>query len=323
MTPDLSSSDFISIIVPVFNEQDSIGFFINKTTSILEKFEILFEIVFINDGSDDKTKSILIDYAKQDRRIKVINFSRNFGKEAAISAGIDFAAGNAIVPIDVDLQDPPELIPVMVDHWKSGYDVVYGLRTSRNSDSPLKRLSANFFYKLFNRLSPLKIPPDAGDFRLIDKKVALVLKNMPERNRFMKGLFAWVGFKSMPVPYERPARPRGETKWTTWKLWNFALDGILSFSTLPLRIWTYIGTFIAILAFIYGTFIVLRTLFFGIDLPGYASMITIVLFLGGVQLISIGILGEYIGRVFLESKNRPIYVIESVYPENQPSDSSS
>lgn len=318
-----SVSPLISLIVPVYNEEDTIAVFLDRTIPLLEKFEIRFEILFVNDGSTDNTKHVLINHLIDDSRLKLINFSRNFGKEAAISAGIDFATGDAVVPIDVDLQDPPELIPVMVDHWKSGFEIVYGLRTSRDNDSIPKRVSANLFYKLFNKLSPLKIPPDAGDFRLIDKKVVKVLREMPERNRFMKGLFSWVGFKSLPIPYERPARPKGETKWTTWELWNFALDGILSFSSLPIRIWTYIGTGIAILSFFYGAFIVLRTLLYGIDLPGYASLITIILFLGGVQLISIGILGEYIGRIFIESKNRPLYVIDSIFPENYSKDSSS
>jgi len=304
----------ISVIVPVFNEEDSISPFLEKTLSVLENVSLSFEILFVNDGSTDRSLTRLLEFSKNDKRLRIINFSRNFGKEAALSAGIDHASGDAIIPIDVDLQDPPELIPTMIEHWRSGYDVVYGLRVSRDSDSIMKRTSANMFYKIFNRLSPLKIPPDAGDFRLIDRRVAEVLKNIPERNRFMKGLFSWVGFKSIPVPYERPVRKSGKTKWSTWRLWNFALDGILSFSTLPLRIWTYIGIFIAIFSFLYGSFIVLRTLIFGVDLPGYASMLTVILFLGGIQLVSVGIIGEYIGRVFIESKNRPLYVIESRYP---------
>jgi glycosyltransferase involved in cell wall biosynthesis len=305
-----------SIIVPVFNEHDAIPSFINKTKSLLEDNHLSFEIIFINDGSTDHSFDLMLDFAKKDQRIKIINFSRNFGKEAALSAGIDHAIGDALIPIDVDLQDPPELIPKMIAHWKTGYDVVYGLRVSRDSDSLFKRTSANMFYKVFNKLSPLQIPPDAGDFRLIDRRVAEVLKNIPERSRFMKGLFSWVGFKSIAVPYQRPNRKTGKTKWSTWKLWNFALDGLLSFSTLPLRIWTYIGVTIAIMSFFYGSFIVVRTLIFGIDLPGYASMLTVILFLGGMQLISIGILGEYIGRIFIESKNRPLYVIDSKYPFN-------
>ena len=301
----------ISILVPVFNEQDSLTPFLERTFKVLESINSPFEIIFINDGSTDDTLNNLLKLTKDDRRIKVISLSRNFGKEAALSAGIDNASGDVLIPIDVDLQDPPELIPTMLEHWKAGYDVVYGLRVSRDSDSVWKRASANIFYKIFNQLSPIKIPSDAGDFRLIDRKVGEVLKNIPERNRFMKGIFSWVGFKSYAVPYERPSRSIGKSKWSSWKLWNFALDGILSFSTLPLRIWTYIGTGIAILSFIYGTFIVVRTLIFGVDLPGYASLVTIILFLGGVQLISVGILGEYIGRVFIEAKARPIYIIES------------
>jgi len=304
----------ISIIVPVYNEEKSILPFLSEVLPLIESLDHTFEILFINDGSTDKSKDILIQEAKKNPIVKLLNFSRNFGKEAALTAGIDYASGDALIPIDVDLQDPPELIPTLIKHWQDGYDVVYGLRVSRDSDSVFKRTSANLFYKIFNRLSPLKIPSDAGDFRLIDRRVAEVLKNIPERNRFMKGLFSWVGFKSIPVPYERPVRKSGKTKWSTWRLWNFALDGILSFSTLPLRIWTYIGIFIAIFSFLYGSFIVLRTLIFGVDLPGYASMLTVILFLGGIQLVSVGIIGEYIGRVFIESKNRPLYVIESRYP---------
>lgn len=314
MPRSISPDTLISIIVPVFNEEDAIAPFLEKTKAVLSYARLSFEIIFVNDGSTDSSLSILLDFAKTDHRLKIINFSRNFGKEAAISAGIDHATGDALIPIDVDLQDPPELIPTMIEHWRSGYDVVYGLRMSRDSDSFTKRTSATLFYKIFNYLSPLKIPPDAGDFRLIDRRVAEVLRNIPERNRFMKGLFSWVGFKSIAVSYDRPNRKSGKTKWSTWKLWNFALDGILSFSTLPLRIWTYIGVTIAILSFLYGSYIVVRTLIFGIDLPGYASILTIILFLGGIQLISIGILGEYIGRVFIESKNRPLYVIESIFP---------
>jgi len=309
-----SDNPFISIIIPVFNEQDAIAPFYNKTRSVLENAGLSFEMIFINDGSTDSTSEGLLAFAKNDQRLKIITFSRNFGKEAGLSAGIDYASGDALVPIDVDLQDPPELIPKMVDYWKEGYDVVYGLRASRDSDSFIKRTSASIFYSIFNKLSPLKIPPDAGDFRLIDRRVAEVLKNIPERSRFMKGLFSWVGFNSIGIPYKRTRRKTGKTKWSAWKLWNFALDGILSFSTLPLRIWSYVGITIAFLSFLYGSFIVIRTLTYGIDLPGYASMLTIILFLGGIQLISVGILGEYIGRVFIESKNRPIYVIESKYP---------
>ena len=307
---------FLSIIVPVFNEENSIPPFLTKLKKVLQNSSLNFEIIFINDGSQDQTLFCLIDYAKSDDRIKILSLSRNFGKEAALSAGIDHSKGDVLIPIDVDLQDPPELIPTFIDHWKQGYDIVYGVRSSRKNDTFSKRASATWFYRIFNKLSPQKIPADAGDFRLIDRRVAEVLKQLPERNRFMKGLFCSVGFRSIVIPYERPYRIKGTSKWTHWKLWNFALDGLLSFSTIPLRIWTYIGAFIAFLSFIYGSYIVVRTLLFGIDLPGYASMLTIILFLGGIQLLSVGILGEYIGRIFIEAKNRPLYIVENIYPPN-------
>jgi glycosyltransferase involved in cell wall biosynthesis len=276
-----------------------------------------FELVFVNDGSTDQTLPRLLELAKQDNRIRILNLSRNFGKEAALSAGIDQARGDAIIVIDADLQDPPDLIPTFLQCWRNGYDVVYGARSSRENDSYLKRKSASWFYAAFNRLSPTHIPENAGDFRLIDRRVADIIRALPERNRFMKGLFSWVGFKSIAVPYERPIRVAGETKWSAWRLWNFALDGLFSFSTVPLRIWTYFGALIAGLAFAYGSFIVLRTLIYGIDLPGYPSLLTAMLFLGGIQLLSIGIIGEYIGRVFIEVKARPLYVIEGCYSGNR------
>jgi glycosyltransferase involved in cell wall biosynthesis len=216
--------------------------------------------------------------------------------------------------MDVDLQDPPEVIPEFVEKWREGYDVVYGVRSSRKHDGRMKRTTAALFYSIFNALSPLHMPDNAGDFRLIDRRVADVIRQMPERNRFMKGLFAWVGFSSIGVPYERPQRAAGSTKWNIWSLWNFALDGLFSFSTLPLRVWTYIGGIVALLAFAYGSFIVVRTLILGVVIPGYASLLTVVLFLGGVQLLSIGVLGEYLGRLFIEVKARPLYVVESIYP---------
>jgi glycosyltransferase involved in cell wall biosynthesis len=216
--------------------------------------------------------------------------------------------------MDVDLQDPPELIPRFLERWRDGYDVVYGVRTCRKYDTFTKRASAAWFYRLFNRLSDLHIPENAGDFRLIDRRVADILRRLPERNRFMKGLFSWVGFRSIGVPYERPARASGRTKWSHWRLWNFALDGLISFSTMPLRVWTYVGSLVAALSFAYGSFIVIRTLVLGVDLPGYASLLTTVLFLGGVQLLSIGVIGEYLGRLFIEVKARPLYIVESTYP---------
>lgn len=300
--------------MPVFNEAEAVTLYVQTTRSVLEGAGLDFEILFINDGSRDGTLPRLMELANADKRLRIINFSRNFGKELALTAGIDHAIGDVLVPMDVDLQDPPELIPQFLEQWREGYDVVYGVRMQRRHDNFTKRTSAAWFYRIFNCLSRLKIPDNAGDFRLIDRKVADIIRQMPERNRFMKGLFAWVGFNSAGVPYERPQRAAGTTKWSNWRLWNFALDGLFSFSTLPLRVWTYIGAVVAVLSFSYGSFIVVRVLMLGIDIPGYASLLTVVLFLGGLQLLSIGVLGEYLGRLFIEVKGRPLYVIESTYP---------
>jgi len=304
----------ISLVVPVFNEEESVALYVQTTRSVLETAGLEFEIIFINDGSLDGTMQRLMELAEADKRIHVINLSRNFGKELALTAGIDHAIGDVLVPMDVDLQDPPEIIPKFLDKWREGYDVVYGVRSCRKYDSVAKRTTAALFYGIFNWVSPLQVPENAGDFRLIDRRVADVIRQMPERNRFMKGLFAWVGFNSVGVPYERPQRAAGSTKWGSWRLWNFALDGLFSFSTLPLRVWTYIGGIVAFFSFFYGSFIVILALTKGIDIPGYASLLTVVLFLGGLQLLSIGVLGEYLGRLFIEAKGRPLYVIESVYP---------
>lgn len=305
----------ISLIVPVFNEQDVIEIFLERTSQVMEQAGLDYEFIFINDGSTDATLTRLISLSAGNPCLRVINLSRNFGKEASMTAGIDHVRGNVLIPIDVDLQDPPELIPRFIEKWREGYDVVYGVRTSRDEDPVLKRASAGWFYTLFNRLSPVHIPESVGDFRLIDERAAEVLRQLPERNRFMKGLFAWVGFNSIGVPYERPERVAGKTKWNFPKLWNFALDGIFSFSSVPLRIWSYIGILISLAAFLYASFIVIRTLVLGIDLPGYASLLSVVLFMGGIQLISLGVIGEYIGRILIEAKQRPIYVIEAEYAD--------
>lgn len=307
----------ISLIVPVFNEQDVIELFLDKTSSVMDEAGLDYEYIFVNDGSTDGTLAKLIELSANNPRIRVINLSRNFGKEAGMTAGIDHVSGNALVPIDVDLQDPPELIPKFVEKWREGYDVVYGVRTSRKDDSMMKRASAGWFYSLFNRLSSVHIPDNAGDFRLIDERATAVLRQIHERNRFMKGLFSWVGFYSIGVPYSRPARVAGQTKWNFRKLWNFALDGIFSFSTVPLRIWSYVGMVISVLSFLYASFIVIRTVVLGIDLPGYASLLTVVLFLGGIQLLTLGIIGEYLGRLFVEVKQRPIYIVEGIYSKGE------
>ncbi|HLF31302.1 MAG TPA: glycosyltransferase family 2 protein [Xanthomonadales bacterium] len=314
---DLDRQPLISIIVPVFNEEQSLAPFIETITRVLERDHADFEFLFVDDGSTDNTLPNLLEYSRQDAHIKVIGLSRNFGKDAALSAGIDLALGDVLIPIDVDLQDPPELIVQFLDYWRQGYDMVYGLRSGRDADSIGKRLSARWFYKVFNHFSAVKLPENVGDFRLFDRKVAEVIRQLPERNRFMKGIFAWVGFKSIGVPYSRPERARGNTKWSLWKLWNFALDGMVGFSTLPLRVWTYLGSIVSLLAFTYGMFIIGKTLVLGRDMPGYASLMTAILFLGGIQLMSIGIIGEYVGRLMIESKQRPIYVIDRVYQSGQ------
>lgn len=308
--PASPGTRLVTLIIPVFNEEGSIGPFLKEVGEQLEKLEERFELLFVDDGSDDATVNCINTAADSDERIRVIEFSRNFGKEAALTAGLAESRGDAVIPIDVDLQDPPQLICQFIEKWKDGYDVVYGERRCRKTDSFMKRKSADLFYGILNKLSHISMPPNAGDYRLMDRRVVDVINLLPERNRFMKGLFAWAGFKSIGVKYDRPSRKVGHTKFTYWNLWNFALDGVMSFSTLPLRIWSYLGAFFAVSSMAYGTFIVARTLIIGRDVPGYASLMTALLFLGGIQLISLGIIGEYIGRLFVEIKQRPVYVIK-------------
>ncbi|MDD2266023.1 glycosyltransferase family 2 protein [Sulfuricurvum sp.] len=304
---------FMSLICPCYNEQEVIGYFLSSVTPILESFEKPYEIIFINDGSRDNTFKVLLDAKANYPHIRIINLSRNFGKEAAMTAGLDVCQGEVVIPIDVDLQDPPELIKDFIQEYENGSDVVVARRVDRTSDSLAKKLSASYFYKLHNKISHVSIPDNVGDYRLMSRKVVTELRQLPENQRFMKGLFAWVGFKTAVVEYTRPPRKAGTTSFNGWKLWNFALDGITSFSTVPLRIWLYMGVIIAFLAFIYGSVIIVKTLIYGIDSPGYASLITIILFIGGIQLMGIGILGEYIGRIYMESKRRPAYIIENEY----------
>lgn len=308
-----SKEPYVSLIVPVYNEEDVLDAFLERTSQVMADTNLEYEYVFVNDGSRDATLPMLVERSRQNPRIRVLNLSRNFGKEAALTAGIDHIRGNVLIPMDVDLQDPPELITDFVKKWREGYDIVYGVRTARDDDGYIKRKTASWFYGFFNWLSSTHIPDNAGDFRLVDERAIEVLRQLPERNRFMKGLFAWVGFPSIGVPYERPARAAGRTKWNLRKLWNFALDGLFSFSTVPLRVWSYVGVIVSLVAFIYASYIVIRVLAFGIDVPGYASLLTVVLFLGGIQLISLGIIGEYLGRLFIETKGRPIYIVQDVF----------
>ena len=305
----------ISLVVPVYNEEESIDTFIETIDKELAPLRDQLEIVFVNDGSRDKTREVVEKAIERDSRVTLINLARNFGKEAAMTAGLAHARGDAIVPMDVDLQDPPALVLEFVRMWQEeGYDTVYGVRTDRNADTPMKRLTAGGFYRFFNAVSTTtKIPENAGDFRLMDRRVVEAINQLPERNRFMKGLFAWAGFRSIGVPYARPERAAGTTKFNYWKLWNFALDGLFSFSSWPLRVWSYIGAAVAGISLLYMMVIILKVIFIGVDSPGYASLMCVILFLGGMQLLSIGIMGEYIGRMFLEVKQRPVFLIEGVY----------
>jgi glycosyltransferase involved in cell wall biosynthesis len=312
MPPDSGDVE-ISVVVPLYNEELNIDYLFERLLSVLSRLDTRYEIVCVNDGSKDNTIGCLIEHHHQNPKIKVVNLSRNYGKEIALSAGLDYANGNAVIPIDADLQDPPELIAELVDKWREGYDVVYATRRSRQGESWVKRFTANVFYRTIDSLSQVPIPRNTGDFRLLDRRVVDALKQMPERNRFMKGLFAWVGFKQTSVIYDRPPRYKGETKWNYWKLWNFAIDGITSFSFLPLKVWSYVGLLVSIPSLFYASFLVIRTLVFGIDIPGYASIMVAVLFLGGVQLVSLGVLGEYLGRVYEEVKGRPLYLVRESY----------
>ena len=302
----------VTFVVPVFNEEAAVDAFVDEVSRAMRDASLRHEFLFVDDGSVDHTRERLGRLAAERADVTVVCLSRNFGKEAALSAGIDHARGDVVVPIDVDLQDPPELVPLFVEKWREGYDMVYGVRGDRAADSVVKRFTATWFYRLFNRLARERIPPDAGDFRLLDRKVVEALKTMPENNRFMKGLFSWVGFRSIGVPFRRQPRRHGTSKWNYWKLWNFALDGFVGFTTAPLRLWLYIGAIVSMFSFVYAAVIVLQVLIYGIDVPGYASLITVVLFLGGVQLLSLGTIGEYLARLFVEAKRRPVYIVDEI-----------
>jgi len=303
----------LSVVIPLRNEGPMVDALFARLMPVLDGAATAFEIVCVNDGSDDDTQDRLLALQGQHPAVRILELSRGFGKEAALTAGIDHASGAAVVVMDADLQDPPELIPEFLAKWNEGYEVVYGARRSRDQDSWLKRTTAKAFYALFNKLSDTKLPPDAGDFRLMDRAVINALMALPEHSRFMKGIFAWVGFKQIGVPFDRPEREAGESQWPYFKLFRFALDGLFSFSTVPLRLWTWIGTGTASVALLYALYLVLRVFVSGRDVPGYASLMVAILFFGGVQLISIGVLGEYIGRIFRETKSRPLYIVKQTY----------
>jgi glycosyltransferase involved in cell wall biosynthesis len=304
----------VSIVTPFYNEELTIPLYFAELTKLFMRLPAYeFEVVCVNDGSKDSTNALLLDLTEKDERYRLLELSRNFGKEAALSAGIDHALGDAVIPFDADLQDPPEMIIEMLSEWEAGAEVVLAKRLDRSSDSFLKRKSAEFFYRIHNAFSSIRIPDNVGDFRLMDRIVVDALRQLREQNRFMKGLFAWLGFRTVTLEYVRQIRVGGHTKFSGWKLWNLALEGITSFGSAPLKFWTYIGLFGTVCSLMYAFFIIFRTLIFGIVLPGYASLLVVVLFFGSIQLISIGMLGEYIGRIYVESKGRPIYIIRKQY----------
>jgi glycosyltransferase involved in cell wall biosynthesis len=303
------AAETFSIVVPVYNEKENILPFYERTLKVMEGMQEPFEIIFINDGSKDATVDLLADLHRKDKRVKVIDLSRNYGKEIALSAGIDYSSGKAVIPIDVDLQDPPEIIPRLAEKWKEGYEVVYATRESRQGESWLKKLTAAMFYKVIGSFVHINIPPNTGDFRLIDRKAVDALKELRETHRFMKGLFSWIGFRQTGILYQREPRFAGNTKWNYWKLINFAIEGITSFSNIPLRLATYLGLIVSLCALLYGLFFFITTLIIGNPVPGYPSLLVIVLFIGGVQLFCMGLIGEYIGRIYDESKQRTLYFV--------------
>lgn len=303
----------ISIVCPFYDEQDVVPEFFARLLPVLAGAGEAYEVVCVNDGSRDATLTGLLAAQRANSNIRIVDLSRNFGKEAALTAGLDFACGDAVIPIDADLQDPPELIPQMLEKWREGYEVVLARRTDRSTDNPLKAMTARWFYRIHNRVADLKIPDNVGDFRLMSREVVDALRRLPERQRFMKGLFAWVGFRATTIAYARHGRPAGQSKFSGWRLWNLALEGITSFSTAPLRVWTYLGLLVAGASFLYGAYIAVRTIIYGIDVPGYASLFVSVTFLGGLQLIGLGVIGEYLGRVYTESKQRPVYIVRKVH----------
>lgn len=308
------SEKLISLVIPAFNEEEVLALFLERVGPVCSQLKAYrFQLLFVDDGSTDNTLTALLDLQRANPNIGVIELSRNFGKEAALSAGIDAADGDAVIPIDADLQDPPELIPQMIHEWENGYEVVLARRSDRQSDNWLKRVTAAGFYRLYNAIDKPKIPANCGDYRLLDKVVVQALRRLPENQRFMKGLFAWVGFRTTSVPYTREKRGAGRSKLDGVRLLDFALQGITSFSTVPLRLSLLLGFLTTVFALCYAAIIIFLVLYHGVDVPGYASMMTVILFFGGLQLMGIGVLGEYLGRNYFESKRRPSYVIRKVH----------
>lgn len=306
----MSQNEFsLSLVVPVYNEAEVVDSFFARVVPILEKLTPYYEIICVNDGSEDDTLAMISAARGSNPAIKYLDLSRRYGKEQALTAGLDRADSDIVIPIDVDLQDPPELIPQMIEKWQEGYDMVLARRASRGGDSLTKKLSAGLFYRLMSKMGDVRLPENVGDFRLLDRRVVAALREFPERTRFMKGLFALLGFKQTTLEYDRPERVGGNSKWNYWKLWNFGIEGVLSFTTMPLRVWSYLGGVVAILSLIYMSYIVFRTLYWGVDVPGYASLLVVILFFSGMNMMGIGVIGEYLARVFVEVKQRPLYLV--------------
>jgi glycosyltransferase involved in cell wall biosynthesis len=320
---DFSAASFVaaptfSVVIPAFNEEAGLAAFHERLVHVMDRLGP-WEAVYVNDGSTDDSLPVLAALQHADNRVAVLNLSRNFGKEIATTAGLDHAGGQAIIVIDADLQDPPEVIPDLVAAWRRGFDMVYAQRRVRAGETRLKRATAHLFYRMMRYAGRVKLPEDAGDFRLMSRRAADAVRQLREQHRFMKGLFAWVGFPSTAVLYDRQPRHAGSSKWSYWRLWNLALEAVTSFTVMPLKVATYLGLFVAVLSVIYGAQVVIKTLVFGNPVAGYPSLMTVILFLGGVQLVTLGIMGEYLGRIFNESKQRPLYIVERFIPaEHEP-----
>lgn len=303
----------ISVIIPMKNESENVQIIIENLLLVLSKISLDYELVFVNDGSTDNTLDLLLEIQKGNSKIRIIDLSRNFGKEAAVYAGFENCTGDCAVCVDADLQDPPQIITEMVEHWFNGYEIVIAVRSSRSSDGILKKYTAQWFYNLINRMSNTKLVANAGDYRLLDRLAVNAFLQLGEKVRFNKGIFSWIGFKQKLVYHERSERVAGKTKWNYLQLLRLALDGITSFSTVPLTLCLYSGIIIALLSFLYACYYAIKTIIFGIDVNGYPSLLLFILFFGGIQMIGIGILGQYIGRIFLETKNRPIYIARKIH----------
>lgn len=304
----------LTVVVPAYNESEGLREFHARLAAVLDQLDLESEVLYVDDGSRDDTFEVMRALRESDPRVSTLKLSRNFGKELALTAGLDYVDADAAVVIDADLQDPPELIPTFVQHWREGYDVVYGTRASRAGETGFKKFTASGFYRVMGRLSSTPIPRDTGDFRLLSRRALDALKQVRERQRFMKGLFTWVGFRQLSVVYHRDPRYAGETKWNYWKLWNFAIEGITSFSGAPLKLATYFGLLTAIVAFLFGVWVLAKALWLGDPVRGYPSLMVVVLFLGGAQLMALGVIGEYLGRLYVESKQRPLYLIDEYRP---------